>query len=73
MTLEFAADEKAATINACEPVGFSRMITVGEGYRMGWMAENDIQLMVSSGTVKGPATAGEVLERVSHGTTHGDL
>jgi hypothetical protein len=68
MTLEFAADEKAETINACEPEGFSREVTVGEGYRMAWMAENDIQLMVSSGTVKGPATAGDVLERFSHGT-----
>ncbi|MDE0435324.1 MAG: hypothetical protein OXH92_15070 [Bryobacterales bacterium] len=52
LELNFAEDNKAnSKVNACVPGKFDITIELEEGFRMGWMAGNDIMLMTSSGKI----------------------
>ena len=62
MTLDLDGDVEA--INSCVPGEIMVDVDLGEGFRMGWTDIDNIQFMVSSGTITGPATAG-VLTRLS--------
>ena len=63
LTMALGADAKVATINSCDPKEFKVLVDLREGFRTGWSDIDNIQLMVSSGTITGPATMG-VLTRL---------
>ena len=69
LALNFAEDNKAnSKVNACVPGKFDITVELEEGFRMGWMAGNDIELMVSSGGITAKDQGDfDVIERESGG------
>ena len=69
LALNFAEDNKAnSKVNACVPGKFDITVELEEGFRMGWMAGNDIELMVSSGGITAKDTDKfDVIDRESGG------
>ena len=51
-------DGKPGKPNACNPAKFKIAVDVEEGYRSAWMAQNDILLSLSSGSMKDLSTTG---------------
>ena len=48
--------------NACNPSKFTIAVDVEEGYRAAWMAENDIMLSLSSGSMEDKSKAGALTD-----------
>ena len=57
LDLDFTGDGKAFSINACDPQEVEDFeVDLIEGFRDGWKADNEILLMVSSGTIASKGT-----------------